>query len=432
MNASVAVITGFHKSPDFLKTLFNYLDRQEYKDFNVYVYNSSGIECDRIGEGEYSFRYKVINLEDNLGFAGGNNRAILTAKEEGDYKYYALINDDTKPQPAWLKELVKTAETDPTIGAVSPKMVFYERFIALRGKTQVGKVDKRLLGIRWYENTGFEDSYYSKRFFKEGFHEGEEDEVNLFRWTRSEFLLELPLGTESGDGDYTLRLFLRMHPLLEEQQVELSIGDSFVTTIALRRDSIFYELKIPAGVVRENAHYLIQNAGSDYDKRYNGFDIGSGEIDKGQYDQEREIRMFCGGGCLISRAALEKAGLFNSYFFSYYEDSDLSLRIRKKGYKLYYNPASLVLHYHSGTSKEWSYFFIYHVFRNKIIFAAMNFGLVPFIISFLERGKETYVYLKWNVRSRFRDPGLKSRLKLNVRILLGSIKGIIKYKPERF
>jgi GT2 family glycosyltransferase len=51
-------------------------------------------------------------------------------------------------------------------------------------------------------------------------------------------------------------------------------------------------------------------------------------------------------GCcmLISNAALIKCGLFNSRFYLYYEDVELSFRMRDHGYELHYLPSSKMYH----------------------------------------------------------------------------------------
>ena len=265
-------------------------------------------------------------------------------------------------------------------------MVFYEKFLTVGGKTQaIAITDSRKLGIRLYENTSFKNCFYNKRFYKNGFYKEEADEINAFRWTDDHFLFEVPVNADvKNTEEYELRLFVRKNAGIKDQYLDLFIGDEKIGRIHLNDSKIFYSVKIPAFIIEKNAHYIIQNAGSAYDKKYNGYDIGNGEIDSGQYNLEREVKMFCGGGCLITKTALENAGLFNDYFFSYYEDSDLSLRILKKGYKIQYCPQALVLHYHSATSKEWSPFFTYHVFRNKIIFAARNFGVKGFFFSLKE------------------------------------------------
>ena len=60
----------------------------------------------------------ILENEKNLGFAGGNNTGIRHALAHGaDYVW--LLNNDTKPDPHALSELVAKALTDTKIGAVA-------------------------------------------------------------------------------------------------------------------------------------------------------------------------------------------------------------------------------------------------------------------------------------------------------------------------
>jgi len=62
-----------------------------------------------------------IETGENLGFAGANNMGIIKSKG----KYVLLINNDTIVTPGFLEPLVSKMESDPTIGAVSPKIRYY-------------------------------------------------------------------------------------------------------------------------------------------------------------------------------------------------------------------------------------------------------------------------------------------------------------------
>ena len=50
----------------------------------------------------------------------------------------------------------------------------------------------------------------------------------------------------------------------------------------------------------------------------------------------------------------------------YYEDVDLSLRLQRLGYKIFFEPKSVLYHIHSGSSKEWSALFNYNVEKNHL------------------------------------------------------------------
>jgi hypothetical protein len=52
-----------------------------------------------------------------------------------------------------------------------------------------------------------------------------------------------------------------------------------------------------------------------------------------------------GGHVMLRRSALDQCGgLFDGNFFMYYEDSDLMLRLRRAGYRLFIEPSAEVVH----------------------------------------------------------------------------------------
>ena len=95
---------------------------------------------------------------------------------------------------------------------------------------------------------------------------------------------------------------------------------------------------------------------------------GVDEVDKGQYDKVEETDFATGACMFIRRNVLEKSGLFDEKYFMYYEDTDLSLRIKKNGFKLFYIPQAIVWHkvaQSSGIGSELNYYFIT---RNRLLF----------------------------------------------------------------
>ncbi|MEJ7693517.1 glycosyltransferase family 2 protein [Daejeonella sp.] len=66
---------------------------------------------------------KFIRSEENLGFAGGNNLGIKEAS--GDYLLF--VNNDTEIFEDVITALANVLDNDPTIGVVSPKIVYYDR-----------------------------------------------------------------------------------------------------------------------------------------------------------------------------------------------------------------------------------------------------------------------------------------------------------------
>lgn len=111
---------------------------------------------------------------------------------------------------------------------------------------------------------------------------------------------------------------------------------------------------------------VIQNAGGVVLSDGSGGDRGTGEKDSGQFETREEVFNMCGAAVLLSRQMLAEVGDFDEEFFMYYEDTDLSWRMRMRGWRVIYEPRAVVEHVHSGSSVEWSPFFTFHVDRNRL------------------------------------------------------------------
>ena len=65
---------------------------------------------------------RVEHNDQNEGFARANNQAAAIAEGE----YLLFLNNDTAPQAGWLSELVRLADSDPSIGIVGAKLLYPE------------------------------------------------------------------------------------------------------------------------------------------------------------------------------------------------------------------------------------------------------------------------------------------------------------------
>ena len=64
-----------------------------------------------------------VENDDNLGFSEGNNSGIDYALAQG-FEYLLLLNNDTFVAPDFLSEMMKMLESDPSIGAIQPKIYY--------------------------------------------------------------------------------------------------------------------------------------------------------------------------------------------------------------------------------------------------------------------------------------------------------------------
>ena len=98
--------------------------------------------------------YTLIENSANTGFSHAVNQGIAVAKGE----YIALFNNDAFAEPRWLAELIRTAEADERIFAVSSLMLrYYEPELADDAGDYV-----TLLGFACKRGDGLKASRYQK------------------------------------------------------------------------------------------------------------------------------------------------------------------------------------------------------------------------------------------------------------------------------
>ncbi len=74
------------------------------------------------------------------------------------------------------------------------------------------------------------------------------------------------------------------------------------------------------------------------------YHVGVDEVDKGQFDTEKETEFITGCLTCFDKQVIDTIGYWDEKYFLYYEDSDFSERAKKAGIKLIYNPAIELWH----------------------------------------------------------------------------------------
>ncbi|MCP5100427.1 MAG: glycosyltransferase family 2 protein [Chloroflexi bacterium] len=122
MIQSVSVIIVNWNGRHHLEMCLPALAEQTYPNFEV-VLVDNGSTDDSVPYTQERFPdVRIVASSENHGFARGNNIGIRTSSAQ----FIALLNNDTKPAPNWLTDLVAAANTDPKIGIVASKMLFYD------------------------------------------------------------------------------------------------------------------------------------------------------------------------------------------------------------------------------------------------------------------------------------------------------------------
>ena len=94
-----------------------------------------------------------------------------------------------------------------------------------------------------------------------------------------------------------------------------------------------------------------------------------GQMDRGQFQQIREVDNLVGCALLVRGTAIQDVGLLDPDYFAYYEEVDWSYRMRQKGYKVVFVPDAVIYHKGGASLKRVDPSQIaYYKIRNLILF----------------------------------------------------------------
>ncbi len=119
------IVLNYNGKADTLECLRS-LAGVSYPDFRILVVDNASADSSVEAIKQDFPRLDVLQNNENLGFAGGNNVGIRYALEQGaDYVF--LLNNDTVVDPGVLTELVKVGESDQAVGIIGSLIYYLHR-----------------------------------------------------------------------------------------------------------------------------------------------------------------------------------------------------------------------------------------------------------------------------------------------------------------
>jgi GT2 family glycosyltransferase len=175
-------------------------------------------------------------------------------------------------------------------------------------------------------------------------------------------------------GDYILLLNndTEVKPDFLDSLVDLMESDKKIG-IASSKILYFYEDNIIQYAGQSHFNPITSRGGSDGDK----------EADNGQHNELKETFYPHGACMMIRKSVLNEIGLLYEGYFLYYEEYDFAERVRKAGYKIYYQPKSEILHKESISTGKNSPLKTYYLNRNRVLFLRRNSYGITFLLAMI-------------------------------------------------
>lgn len=317
-----------------------------------------------------------LALDENYGFSGGNNRGVRAKanwRETNGHApadYYVFLNNDTAVDRDWLVNAVAELDANPKVGVVGSKSLFYDRFAILEFE-----VDQTFTPA----DNGGSDTRELAVFMR-----GSEPQFNVaVDPARAKFLRAYP---REGDGRWLSQRGQWFVPVVNpDEPIRVSCSlenhrpDRRPLNVSVREvvsNAVLGRTTIVTGapesfqfeIAPSSFTSVIQNAGSFINERWEGGDRGFLEVDEGQFDAPDDVHAICGVSMFIRAELFSRIGGFDERYFAYYEDTDLSLQVRRRGFTCRYVPTSRLRHVHCGSGVEFSDYFCTNVAYSQLLF----------------------------------------------------------------
>lgn len=117
----VSVVVVNRNRAELLADCLRSLLDQSYPKLEIWVIdNGSEDKSLQVLDSFAEPRLQWISLQENQGFAGGNNLAFQKVRGE----FVALLNNDAVADPGWIAALMKAIASSPSVGMCASKILF--------------------------------------------------------------------------------------------------------------------------------------------------------------------------------------------------------------------------------------------------------------------------------------------------------------------
>jgi GT2 family glycosyltransferase len=119
-NNKVSIIVVNWNGKRFLKDCLGALFCQSYGNHEIILVDNASSDNSVCFTRKSFPEVKIVALSENTGFTGGNAAGLKVARGV----YIALVNNDARPERAWLDNLLQPMLRDRSVGICASKLIF--------------------------------------------------------------------------------------------------------------------------------------------------------------------------------------------------------------------------------------------------------------------------------------------------------------------
>ena len=220
-------------------------------------------------------------------------------------------------------------------------------------------------------------------------------------------LLVVDNGSTDGSADFVATRYPQIQLVRSETNLGFSAGNNLglqhasgEILVLLNQDTVVqqgwlaalvaaFERQPDAGIVGSKIlgpdGRTLQHAGGHIERPVVlGQHYGHGELDKGQYDEPRQVEYVTGAAMALRRGLLSKiGGLDEGFYPGYFEDVDFCLRAQAAGYSIWFEPQAVLHHHESASMRRDSLTGHYYYYRNRLRFVLKHLSPVQLTEDFV-------------------------------------------------
>lgn len=130
--------------------------------------------------------------------------------------------------------------------------------------------------------------------------------------------------------------------------------------------------------------------------------VGYNELDAGQHNTPSETFATHGAAMIVRRDVIERIGNMPEIYFLYYEELDWCMKMKRYGYKLWYQPSAVIVHKESQSTGMDSPLKRFYMTRNRLLFTKRNItgfnGWISRLYQILIACPKAMLYVSVNAR----------------------------------